>query len=279
MNKVYHILILTLLGTVCFSFQTTNVTALTDSQFYTDSIYSKNLGEYRKHNVYLPKGFNIQHQYPIIYSTDGSTSLERNFYKVTLDSLIENKIIEPTIYIASHSNPRIADTKNAGDGKKIKIDYRNFEYVETFKFGTFDPDLSNRFKNHLLYFKDELISQVEKKLNQDLQKKDRFFYGVSNGAGFGANLLNKYPDVIGTYICYSTLGSNVKGNEWHREEKYPDLYLQYGDEESFVFKQETEDLVTEYKNSNSFFELEVFKGGHDYKKWNEGFIRTISKLL
>ncbi len=254
--------------------------ALTDSRYYTDSIFSKNLGEYRKHNVYLPKGFSKQQQYPIIYAPDGSTSLENNFYKVTLDSLIDNKVIKPAIYIASHSNRKVAfSTTNARDGEKINIDYRNFEYVESFKFQTSDPDLSKRFENHLLYFKDELIPQVEKELNQNPHKENRFFYGVSNGAGFGANLLNKYPDVIGTYICYSTLGSNVERNEWHEEKNYPDLYLQYGDEESFVFKKESQDIAKKYKDSKSFIELEEYAGGHDYKKWNEAFIRTISKLL
>lgn len=254
--------------------------AVTDSQFYTDSIFSKNLGEYRKHNVYLPKGFNKQQQYPIIYATDGSTSLEGNFYKVTLDSLIDNKIIKPTIYIATHSNRKIANsTTNARNGEKVTIDYRNFEYVETFKYGTSDPDLSNRFKNHLLYFKDELIPQVEEQLMQKPENENRFFYGYSNGAGFGANLLNKYPDIIGTYICSSTLGSNVGGNKWHKEIKYPDLYLQFGDEESSVFKKESENLARKYKDSKSCVELEEYKGGHDYKKWNEVFIRTISELL
>ena len=280
MNKLYLIVFLTFLGSVFSSFQKKKSNALTDSQFYTDSIFSKNLGEYRKHNVYLPKGFNKQQKYPIIYVTDGTTSLEKNFYKAILDSLIDNKIIKPTILIASHSNRKIADsTTNAGDGKKIIFDYRNYEYVETFKFRTSDPDLCNRFKNHLLYFKDELIPQVEKELNQYLQKNDRFFYGFSNGAGFGANLLNKYPDVIGTYICYSTLGSNVGGNEWHQEKIYPDLYLQYGDEESFVYKKESQNLARKYKDSGSFVELEEYVGGHDYKKWREGFITTFSKLL
>ena len=280
MNKIYLILILTLLGTVCFSFQAKKSRALTDSQFYTDSIYSKNLGEFRKHNVYLPKGFNKQQQYPIIYATDGSTSLENNFFKVTLDSLIDNKIIRPIIYISSHSNWKIAySTTNAPDGEKINIDYRNFEYVESFKFQTSDPDLSKRFENHLQYFKDELIPLVEREFNQSPQNEDRFFYGVSNGAGFGANLLNKHPDLIGTFICYSTLGSNVQRNEWHKGKKYPDLYLQYGDEESDVLKKESKNIAEKYKDSKSFIELEEYAGGHDYKKWNEGFIKTIGKLL
>src|SRR5690606_22326883 len=175
MNKFYQIVFLTLLGSIFFSFQTKKMNAMMDSRFYTDSIFSKNLGEYRKHNVYLPKGFNKQQQYPIIYATDGSTSLENNFYKVALDSLIDHKIIKPIIHIASHSNRKtVYSTTDPLDGEKIIFDYRNFEYVETFKFGTSDPDLSNRFKNHLLYFKDELIPQVEKELCQNPIKKIDF---------------------------------------------------------------------------------------------------------
>lgn len=280
MNNFFQIIILILLGSAFSSFQIKQELALKESQFYTDSIYSKNLGEYRKHNVYLPKGFNKQQQYSIIYATDGTTSIENNFYKLALDSLIDNKIIKPTIYIASHSNLKIANrTTNALDGKKISIDYRNFEYVESFKFGTSAPDLSNRFNNHLLYFKDELIPQVEEEFKQIPQNENRFFYGFSNGAGFGANLLNKYPDVIGTFICLSTLGSNVERNEWNEEMKYPDLYLQYGDEESFVFRKESQDLARKYKDSHSFVELHEYVGGHDYKKWREIFIRIISKLI
>jgi len=280
MNRIYKILVLTLLVSVLFSFQIRETNTWTDSQFYTDSIFSKSLGEYRKHNIYLPKGFSNLQKYPIIYATDGSTSLEKSFYKATLDSLIDNKIIEPTIYVASHSNNKIAySTTNALDGEEIKIGYRNLEYVENFTPGITGSDFSQRFNNHLNYFKVELIPQVEKKLGQNFEKDDRLFYGVSNGAGFGANLLNKFPELIGTYICFSTLGSNVKRNEWHDDTEYPNLYLQYGSEESMVFKKEAEDLVKKYKSSDSFVELEEYQGGHDYKKWNESFIKIISKLL
>ena len=51
-------------------------TGLVKSEFYTDSIYSEALGEHRKHNVYLPKGYDSSKQYPIIYATDGDLSIE-----------------------------------------------------------------------------------------------------------------------------------------------------------------------------------------------------------
>ena len=76
---------------------------VTESKYYTDSIYSNSLSEYRKHNVYLPKGFNSKNNYPIVYATDGNNIEGNNFIKKPLDSLINNKIIKPIIYIESQS--------------------------------------------------------------------------------------------------------------------------------------------------------------------------------
>jgi len=131
----------------------------------------------------------------------------------------------------------------------------------------------------MLYFKDELIPLIEQEFNLNINQKDRIFYGVSNGAGFGANMLNKYPNVIGTYICYSTLGSNAEKNIWAENGQYPDLYLQYWSEESPLFIEEAENLNTKYKETNSFCELKIFNGGHDYEHWNKEFAKTIVKIL
>jgi hypothetical protein len=55
-----------------------------DSQFFTDFIHSKSLGEYRKHNVYLPANFDSENEYKILYSTDGNVSKTVSFYKIRL---------------------------------------------------------------------------------------------------------------------------------------------------------------------------------------------------
>lgn len=281
MKNLMGILIIGFVSLSLFSYQSKKIKSSLESKFYTDSIYSKHLAEYRKHNVYLPKGFNSEKKYPIIYATDGAESIVNSFIKSVLDSLIGNQTIQPIIYVGSHSNNKLADSidSKTGNGKKVYLQYRNFEYVELYNAEINSPTLADRFENHMLYFKDELIPEVEKKFNQNISQKDRIFYGVSNGAGFGGNLLNKFPNVIGTFICYSTLGSNVERNNWNENSKYPDLYLQYGNQESIIFKMESENLYAKYKESNSFCELKNFNGGHDYKKWNEEFTKTIIKLL
>ena len=250
------------------------------STFYTDSIYSQYLKEYRKHNIYLPHGFDKTKSYPIIYATDGDMWTGEHSIKRLLDSLISNKAFQPVIFVGSHSNSKAVENSSGQtqDGMSFSLQYRLFEYVETDQEVPL-PELEGLFQNHLDYFTKELIPQVEKELNQEIDPSDRIFYGVSNGGGFGANLLNKVPSLIGTYICYSTLGSNVANNTWSTSSKYPKLYLQYGNEEDSFFKQESEALKKRYGEVGSFCDLRVYEGGHDQDKWYEEFTKTLSEIL
>ncbi len=270
--------ILGVLITSCNSKKTAN---LSKSEFFTDSIYSKHLNEYRKHNVYLPKGFDSKNKYSIIYATDGHEIKSGNFYKTTLDSLIKNQIIKPVILIVSHSNNKIADSTSItlGNGNKVKLGFRNFEYINDYAKTSKDTLLANRFKNHMQYFSNELISYVENKYNQKLNKNDRYFYGVSNGAGFGLSLLNTYPSKIGTYLCFSTFGGDVQESAWKDGTDYPKLHLQYGSEEPFFLKEDAEFLKSKYNELNLIAEINEFDGGHDYKIWNDKFIEIVSMEL
>ncbi|XUN74486.1 esterase [Nonlabens sp. SCSIO 43208] len=256
-------------------------TAYSESKYFTDSIYSNSLNEYRKHNIYLPKGFSSSKKYPIIYSTDGSKISKNSFYKRTLDSLINNQIIKPIIFVSSHSNKKVADSSGTlGNGDKMYLTYRYFEYVEKqFIEGSHNPQLSSRFTNHLNYFNFELIPSVEKDLNQNLTKNDRYFYGVSNGAGFGMSMLNKEPNTIGTYICFSIFGGNIQSNIWNENVKYPILYSEYGSDEPFFLKEDAEFLKTKYDELDLDAFINEYNGGHDYKIWNKKFIEIVAKIL
>ncbi|CAM4115749.1 esterase family protein [Flavobacterium antarcticum] len=270
------ILIIGLLLSSIYSCNSKKATIETESKFIVDSIYSKALGEYRKHNVYLPKGFSTTKKYPIIYATDGGTSLTDK--KALLDSLITQKIIKPLIFIASFSNPKIADSTSTtyGNGKKAYLDYRNFEYVDRKPERVEDSLLVHLFNNHKSYFTGELIPQMEIKYHQKLTRENRYFYGVSNGAGFGASMLNANPDLIGTYLCFSTFGGDIQTNTWKEEIKYPKLYLYYGTEEFFL-KDDADYLQAKYTQLNLPIEVKVYEGGHGDKFWSKEFISVLTK--
>lgn len=250
-----------------------------ESEFYIDSIYSEFLKEYRNHTIYLPSQYSSKNEYPIIYATDGSKNIENSRIKQILDSLIDNKIIKPILYIGSHSNSKIADSTSTrtGNGQKVYLNYRNFEYVKRKTFN--DTVLASRFLNHMSYFKDELIPKTEHLLNQKLNRQDRYFYGVSNGAGFGMHLLNAYPDLIGTYLCFSTFGGDIQGNNWKNNTNYPNLYLRYGSEEPFFLEEDVVFMRDTYAKLNLKFEAKMFDGGHDNRQWNKEFAALLSKLF
>lgn len=273
-----YILILLLITVALYSCKSSKNVTLNESKYFTDSIYSNSLSEYRKHNIYLPKGFNSQKNYPIFYATDGNTINSKNFIVKSLDSLINHEIIQPIIFIESHSNRKIADSTSAtlGDGKKVKFLFRNFEYVEN---QTIDTILLKRFSNHMHYFKDELIAHIEKQLNQKINKENRYFYGVSNGAGFGMSLLNKNPDLIGTYFCFSVFGGDIQTNSWDNTIQYPNLYLIYGNEEPIFLKNDADFINNKYKELNSNVYIEEYEGGHDYRIWNAKLVNFISNLF
>lgn len=279
MRTINGIILIGILGFLMTSCNSHKTSTLSKSEFLTDSIYSKYLSEYRKHNIYLPKGFDRKNDYPIIYATDGNSSLTDK--KDLFDSLIDNKIIKPLIFVASFSNNKIADSTSTttGDGKKVKLSYRNFEYVDRKPTRLEDSLLVDRFKNHELYFTKELITEIEKKYSQNSRKSNRYFYGVSNGAGFGLSLLNKNPQIIGTYICFSTFGGDIQSNEWNNNIKYPDLYLRYGSNEFFGLKEDAEFLKSKYNESNSFIETKEYEGGHNNEFWKKEFSEIISRIL
>lgn len=280
MRIIFGIFLIGILGLLTNSCESKKSTALSKSEFLTDSLYSKSLGEYRKHNIYLPKGFNTEKDYPIIYATDGNSNLTDK--KTLLDSLIDNKIIKPLILVASFANGKIADSTSmtVGNGKRHDLTYRYFEYVnQVFPEDNKYPHLENTFKNHLDYFSKELIQNVEKKLNQTKTRNDRYFYGASNGAGFGLSLLNIKPNLIGTYLCFSPFAGDIQSNTiWNIETQYPNLYYRYASEEFFL-KGDTEFLKSKYLETNSKIEVKEFEGKHSDKFWKVEFNEIITKIF
>ncbi|MFD2823376.1 alpha/beta hydrolase [Lacinutrix iliipiscaria] len=279
MNNFNKLIIIGFVYLSLFSCKSEKSSTKSESLYYTDSIFSTHLNEYRKHNIYLPKAFDSLKTYPIIFATDGNKISAKSFYKKTLDSLIDNNIIKPVILVASHSNRKIADSTSStkGDNTKHYLKYRYFEYIND--YSNSDSLLVNRFKNHMAYFKNELINQIENEFNQKLDKNDRYFYGVSNGAGFGLSLLNTHPEIIGNYLCFSTFGGDIQTNTWNINVKYPNLYMRYGSDEPFFLREDGEFLKLKYKELNLFCDIIEYNGGHDYLKWNEAFTEIISRLL
>lgn len=253
------------------------------SQFYTDSIYSDALNEYRKMNIYLPEGYIEGNEYPVIYATDGTpiSMNSINDYKLTLDSLIKNNLIFPLIYVESFDNKKNAEalTVYLENGDSIYFTYRNFEYVEYRADESTDSRLHLRFDQHLTYFTEEFIPLVEQRLALPDKKENRIFYGVSNGGGFGINMFFKKPELISTYLCFSNFGSTLEKVIWDDKVTYPTLYVEYGNLESPRIQNENEQIISKCKEYNLDCHLSYYAGGHDYKIWTQQFASVLVELF
>jgi predicted esterase len=104
------------------------------------------------------------------------------------------------------------------------------------------------------------------------------FYGCSNGAGFGITLGLKYPSLFSDCICFSPLGGSVEKIESEKN-RYPNFYLSYGatEIEPFIEAYKTlDDTLTKAKIDHL---THVYNGGHDRKKWEEEFSKTVVTIF
>ncbi|MFT5777317.1 MAG: enterochelin esterase-like enzyme [Crocinitomicaceae bacterium] len=254
-----------------------------ESNYYTDSIFSNSLNEYRKMNIYLPKGYKEGQSYPVIYAPDGySIDLyEDDDHKLILDSLINNDLIPPMIYVASFCNNRDAKDLKVflANGDSVYYTFRNFEYVQYRADESVDSVLHLRFDQHLTYFTEELIPSIENQFMLPDMKENRYFYGVSNGGGFGVNMFFKRPELIATYLCFSTYGSTLEKLAWNESKIYPTIYIEYGNLESPQIYDENERIVAKCKDLKLNCHSNIYQGDHDYLIWIDKFASTLIKIF
>jgi enterochelin esterase-like enzyme len=240
---------------------------LSESRIKIDTIFSTNLEESRLISTYLPKGYTKEKTYPVIYATDGQIVVDS--YKQSVDSIIENKIIPEFIFVGVHSNE--TNVPNSG------FSYRNYEYVKGWADEK-DTLLNARFYKHYDFFTKEVLNFIQQKYSVTKEKKNRFFYGVSNGAGFGVTLGSENPNLFSIYICFSMAGGNYENLKWTNYNS-PYYYLAYGNEEPYplvIALEEFDQFLTQNNHDHS---LHIYDGGHDRKKWESEFLNILSKII
>jgi len=225
--------------------------------------YSKSLEELRDITVYFPKNFAEEYSYNVIFCTDGQ--FIDGQYKHKLDSIFETKAVVPFVVLGVYSNEKQISNSI--------FEYRNFEYLENSISD--NSDLNTRFRRHLTFFVSEVDDYVKNELKLKIDKK--YFYGVSNGAGFGVSMSKYYPELFSKYILYSMAGENYKNLKWNGNQ-YPFFIIRCGDKEPKPFIEGSKKL-SKYLTKKHYNHLfEVFNGGHKREDWLNLFIEDIKKL-
>ena len=235
-----------------------------------DSVYSKNLEQYRSFYVYLPPKYSKTVKYPVVYATDGQI-LTDSLYFDRMDSLIENKKLKPFIMISVFSNE-----------KKVEndfLEYRNYEYLKSFA-NTKRIDNKHLFNAHLKFFTEELIKYTEEKYSITTKFRERYLYGFSNGAAFCLALSFEYPNLFGSYILPSMYGGDFAINELLAKKDETKLlskyYFSYGTKESY-----NEILLIKKleKQKQINCTISKFNGGHERTKWAGEFLNYMKNNL
>ncbi len=232
------------------------------SKLFEDSFFSKYLNEDRVLTLYFPDNFDVKKAYDIVYATDGQI-IDKE-YKLKLDELISKEEIAPVIIVGVNSNEK--EVKGTG------LQYRNFEYV---KNQSIAPDLSQLYQKHYLFFTEEVINYMHEKYNVITGKK--VFYGFSNGAGFGFNLMCDTSSMFDYYFLYSILGADksLVGNIHGAKSE---VYISYGSEEPLPLLEGMKTIEKEFKDKNYPYHVNVFHGGHSRKFWKKEFFSNLKQL-
>jgi enterochelin esterase-like enzyme len=227
------------------------------------TFYSKSLGELREITVYYPQNFTEEYSYNVIFCTDGQFIDEK--YKYKLDSVFETKAVTPFVVVGVNSNEKQIPNS--------VFEYRNFEYIENNPSD--NSDLNTRFKRHLTFF----VSEVDEYVKNELKLKvdNKYFYGVSNGAGFGVSMSKYYPDLFSKYILYSMAGENYKNLKWNTNQ-YPFFIIRCGDKEPEPFIEGSKNLSKYLTKKHSKHLFEIFSGGHKREEWLNLFIEDVQRL-
>lgn len=240
--------------------------SLKDSKVVHISIDSKSLGENRKLDVYLPKGYKKGVHYSIVYCADGQIVV--NAYKAGIDSLIEHGIIPPILVVGEYSNEKKTQNRN--------LEYRNYEYVNREEdVSTDESELKGRFANHYDFFTKEMIGFVEDRYGLT---NNRIFYGTSNGAGFGVSISAKEPALFKKYICMSMAAGDYEANNWSNQQA-PYFYLAYGVAEPFPLVLETTGFDEFLTKEKIHHKLTTYEGGHQRQYWQVEFMKALPEIL
>ena len=227
------------------------------------TFFSKSLEEERKITLYFPENFKPENRYNAVFCTDGQMINE--YYKNKLDSVFASKSVNPFVMIGVNSNEELLPNSYIG--------YRQFEYIENEPSD--NPDLKSRFERHLKFFVYEVDEYLTEELNWQISNK--YFYGVSNGAGFGVTLSTYYPELFSKYILYSMGGENYKKLKWDPK-KYPFFIIRCGNEKLVPFIDCSKKLSKYLSRKHYEHIFEIYNGGHNREDWLNLFIADIKNL-
>jgi len=202
------------------------------------SFYSSNLGNTRQVKIYLPTGYNIQRQYPVILFHDGPEYISLGNVNNILDYLIFYHEIEPVIgvFVAP------VDRESEYDGNK-KDAYTTF-------------------------IADELMPVIDQKYTTSKNPHKRATIGISSGGNIALYIGMKHPGAFGKIAAQSSNVEPIISETYQNETKMDlELYLDLGTYDINFLIPLVRNFVQILSNKNYVHQYNEWHEGHSWGNW------------
>lgn len=239
-------------------------------QIIEHSFYSNFMKEERLFRIYLPPNYSKEKKYKTVYFQDGNEYLRLANAAITLDNLINNKLIEEVI------------------GVFVEPTIRHIDYLFN--------------DNYVDYFIKEIVNFAENNYSSSKRVEDRFIVGDSLGGLVSTYIIFRYPGYFNGILSHSGAlnfadknrvffrGTYYKGNPFLKKLKNIKLpkrwYLVCGNYEKKIA------LLFDFTKGNKKFydyltgnnlaekaELKLYNEGHSWGLWKNTLPEGLIWLL
>lgn len=188
---------------------------VTSGNLWRADIFSPELNETIKIDVWTPKGYTDSKKYPVIYMHDGQNLFDANStwnhqaweIDSVLGSLIANKKVKPAIVVGIHS----VDTTRIGDLMPERVvemipsgEVRDF--IDLMCRGQYRAD------EYLSFIVNTLKPIIDDKFSTLTDSKSTSIMGSSMGGLISIYGVTEYPEVFGAAVCMSTHWTGAIGD-------------------------------------------------------------------
>ena len=188
---------------------------VTSGNLWHADIFSPELNEIIKIDVWTPDGYTSSKKYPVIYMHDGQNLFDANStwnhqaweIDSVLGSLIADKKVKPAIVVGIHS----VDTTRIGDLMPERVvemtplgEVRDF--IDLMCRGQYRAD------EYLAFIVNTLKPIIDDKFSTLTDRKSTSIMGSSMGGLISIYGVTEYPEVFGAAVCMSTHWTGAIGD-------------------------------------------------------------------
>lgn len=253
---------------------------VTSGNLWRANIFSPELNETIKVDVWTPNGYTTSKKYPVVYMHDGQNLFDANstwnHQAWEIDSvmgmLIVDKKIKPAIVVGIHS----VDTTRIGDLMPERVvemtpPGKVRDFIDMMCRGQYRAD------EYLSFIVNTLKPIIDTHFSTLTDRKSTSIMGSSMGGLISIYGVTEYPEVFGAAVCMSTHWTGAIGDnadfptamKYYLMDKFPRNgdYLLYFDNGDCSYDSQ---YIPAYELMNSLFD---FLGYHEGEKLKTGIFQ------